>query len=89
MQTNRWTSAFVVIGLVLGSLAIWGRTAPGQAPAANPRVTWEYQVVPFNDSELLQEPFKKLGEDGWELVTIDRAPPYAKPNFCIFKRPRR
>jgi hypothetical protein len=89
MQANRWTSAIAVIGLLLGLLVIWGRTAPGQAPAANPRVTWEYNILLRTDQGLLNDPFNKAGQDGWELVTIHRLPQSTEPNLCIFKRPKR
>ena len=56
------------------------------AVADPPDVRWDYFVLSIharNDSAL-QDRLREVGQDGWELVSLDT--PMAMEYHCIFKR---
>jgi hypothetical protein len=50
--------------------------------------TWEYYFKPIDvaDLDLIEWDMKRLGDEGWELVTIIPAAPNKWPQ-AVFKRP--
>lgn len=78
-----------LVGLIL--LAAWFSREPvGAQEKAGPVLQkWEYKIVlPDNaeDPRANQTQFDKLGADGWELCAAHSS---TRPNYCIFKRPKR
>jgi hypothetical protein len=77
------------LGLIL--LVTWLSRAPvGAQEKAAPSVQkWEYRIIlPDNveDPRANQAQFDKLGADGWELCVAHSS---TRPNYCVFKRPKR
>lgn len=84
MRTNPWTGVAVTIGLLAALLAIWNPSSPGQAPAAQPGVQWEYKLHYAGNEDHL-EPINQLGLQGWEMVTAYNTDPQS-PVVYVFKR---
>jgi hypothetical protein len=86
------TGAFglaVILGLIL--MVAWlSREAVGAQEKPVPALQkWEYKIVrPDNVEDPLanQTQFDKLGAEGWELCAAHSS---TRPNYCIFKRPKR
>ena len=78
-----------VLGLIL--LAAWLSREPvgAQEKPAPILQKWEYKIVlPDNveDPRANQAQFDKLGAEGWELCAVHSS---TRPNYCVFKRPKR
>jgi hypothetical protein len=87
MRSNRWTGVVALTGLLIGLLAFWNSTSPGQAPRRNPPMPWEYRVMNAESQENHEEMLNKLGLEGWELVTVNHRSPNSSTNF-VLKRPK-
>jgi len=60
----------VVVGLIVGTLALWSQQSTGQVQRVVPVVVWEYKTLYLGylgggDPTSLND----LGKEGWELVT--------------------
>jgi hypothetical protein len=86
----------VGIGLVtvlgLTFLAAWLSREPvgAQEKPAPSLQKWEYKIVlpdSIEDPRANQAQFDKLGAEGWELCAMHSGTP--RPNYCVFKRPKR
>ena len=78
-----------VLGLTL--LVAWFSREPvsAQEKPAPAVQKWEYKIVlPDNveDPRANQTQFDKLGAEGWELCAAHSS---TRPNYCVFKRPKR
>jgi hypothetical protein len=70
MQSKRWAYITVVVGLIVGMLALLNRqsTGQGQVQVNQAAVFWEYKIL----DSLGGDPTPSLNELGmqrWELVT--------------------
>ena len=81
----------LTMALTLIVLVAW--LSRGPAVAQDKPVTalqkWEYKIVlpqSVTDPRDNQAQFDKLGAEGWELCAAHSS---TRPNYCIFKRPRR
>ena len=80
-----------IIAVVVAGLAVVcvlreptrGQQAPRRLP-----LQWEYKLVIDRQTRLFEPQLKKLGEQGWELVTVCESPdsPEGSQMF-IFKKP--
>jgi hypothetical protein len=81
----------VAFGLVVLVVKFSLEPVSAQEKAAPTVPKWEYKVVllengPDNDPRANQAEFNKLGAESWELCALHSS---NRPNFCIFKRPKR
>jgi len=78
---------FLVLGIVLGpwTVALW-REQTAVAIACKLEIPgWQYRAISHGDDPKESE-LNKLGEEGWELVCVDRRAPISA-NF-YFKKPK-
>jgi hypothetical protein len=68
MRSKRGAYTAVVIGLIVGLLALLNRQSPGQAQANKPGVIWEYNALHWGGGDPTPS-LNDLGKQGWELVT--------------------
>lgn len=85
MNTSRWMSFAAMSVLMVGLLAVLVPTSPGQAPAAKPRVSWEYKTQYHPGGLAPVREMNELGQQGWELVGYSRLTP--NESMFVFKRP--
>ena len=77
----------VIIGFMAGSISVALCNLYHIAKAAEPEKSnrWEYRVD-GRDGYLKPGELQKLGEEGWELIWVDRQGPVAAAYY--FKRPK-
>lgn len=68
MRSKRWAYMTVVVGLIVGMLALLNRQSTVQAQANKPAVAWEYKTLYWGGGDPTSS-FDDLGKQGWELVT--------------------
>lgn len=84
---SRW-GAFALVGLSLLLVAWAGGHTAGQPPAVPAPARWEYKTVAHGGpGRPTDESLTKLGEEGWELVSV-AAPPGRQELLYVFKRPK-
>jgi hypothetical protein len=85
MKTRIWSAclACIVVGLILSGLS--KNESSGQVKEEKPvRTKWEYKV----QTNLTDEQWNKLGQEGWELVAATERPTGGgQITRCYFKRP--
>lgn len=80
--------AAVVAVVVTASLLRPETTA--QSPPVRLPPQWQYKLVIDRQTRLFEPQLKKLGEEGWELVTVSDSPDSPEGSLLfIFKRPGR
>jgi hypothetical protein len=80
-------SSHMCLGLSAAALTVSlmsAAPATSQQPAVKQK--WEYLVSVLSQQEMPVE-LKRLGEDGWELVTLERMDKYNSATV-YFKRPK-
>lgn len=87
------TKKLGMIGLavvcVLLLLAGWPSREPTGAQEKPAVQKWEYKIIlpdRADDPLANQGQFDRLGAEGWELCAAHSS---TRPNYCVFKRPRR
>jgi hypothetical protein len=86
MRLKRWAYMTVVIGLIVGMLALLNRQSTGQAQANKAAVAWEYKFLELGGGDPTSS-LDELGKQGWELVTsrgYGNEP--QSPTWYVFKR---
>ena len=68
MRSKRWAYMTIVIGLIVGMLALMNRQSTGQAQANKAAVAWEYKTFNWGGGDPTSS-LDELGKQGWELVT--------------------
>jgi hypothetical protein len=68
MRSNRWAYIAVVVGLIVGMLALLNRQNTVQAQANKLAVVWEYKTLYWGGGDP-NDSLNELGKGGWELVT--------------------
>ncbi len=92
VRFNRWMGYAAAAGSLLGLLALWNPTSPGQAPAVERGAAWEYKTLAVGVDQIVgvdpnsNEALNELGQGGWELVAATSDGAFNV--FCIFKRQR-
>jgi len=68
MRSKRGAHIAVVVGLIVGTLALWSQQSTGQAQRVLPVVVWEYKPLYVGGGDPTPS-LNDLGKQGWELVT--------------------
>jgi hypothetical protein len=68
MRSKRGAYIAVVVGLIVGTLALWNQQSTGQAQRVLPVVVWEYKTLYVGGGDPTSS-LNDLGKQGWELVT--------------------
>jgi hypothetical protein len=88
MRSKRVAYIAVVVGLIVGTLALWSQGSTGQAQRVLPVVAWEYMTLYVGGGDPTTS-LNYLGKEGWELVTSRG---YGNENqsqtLYVFKRPK-
>jgi hypothetical protein len=86
MRSKRGAYVAAVVGLVVGTLALWGREGTGQAQRPRPPVVWEYKVLDWAGGDPTPS-LNELGTQGWELATSrGYGDEYRSHTLYVFKR---
>jgi hypothetical protein len=86
MRSKRGAYIAVVIGLIVGLLALLNWQSTGQAQANKPGLIWEYKTISWGGGDPTPS-LNDLGKEGWELVTsrgYGNEPP--SQTLYVFKR---
>jgi hypothetical protein len=77
-----------VVVAVLASVCVLREPSRAQQSPQRLATQWEYKVVIDRQTRLLEPQLRKLGAQGWELVTVCESPdsPEGSQMF-IFKKP--
>jgi hypothetical protein len=77
----------LILGSILGSIAVasWNRYHTAEASERAQPQRWQYRVAGDFGSLKLEE-LQKLGEEGWELVCVDRQAQMAAAFY--FRKPK-
>jgi hypothetical protein len=68
MRSKRGAYIAVVVGLIIGLLALLNRQSTSQAQANKAAVVWEYKFTVLGGGDPTSS-LNELGRQGWELVT--------------------
>jgi hypothetical protein len=81
-------SVVAVVVAVLASVCVLRQETPAQQASRPLAGQWEYKVVIDRQTRLLEPQLRKLGAQGWELVTVCDSPdsPEGSQMF-VFKKP--
>jgi hypothetical protein len=86
MRSKRGAYIAVVVGLIVGTLALWSQPSTGQAQRVLPVVVWEYKALDAGGVDPTPS-LNEMGKQGWELVAsrgYGNEP--QSPTLYIFKR---
>jgi hypothetical protein len=86
MRSKRGACVAVVVGLIVGLLALLNWQSTGQAQANKAAVVWEYKLLHWFGGDPTGS-LNDLGMQGWELVTsrgLGNEP--QSPSLYVFKR---
>jgi hypothetical protein len=91
LKKTRVIGLAVVLGVVLLATRFSREPVSAQEKPVPRLEKWEYKIVlpdngPDNDPRANQVEFNKLGTEGWELCVAHIG---NRPEYCIFKRPKR
>jgi hypothetical protein len=83
------TGMAAVLGLILAIAWLLREPVHAQEKPVPTLQKWEYKIVLPNKADdplANQSQFDQLGAEGWELCAAHSS---TRPNYCIFKRPKR